>query len=86
MPMPSDSDSAERADFAVFGGEIAQAEVHHARVGEGGAARLGRFERQRGPFLHIAGDDRGRNDFLGISRARHRMPARDQVPSDQEAR
>ena len=52
MPMPSDSDSAERADFAVFGGEIAQADVHHAGVGEGGAAECGGVERQISPVLH----------------------------------
>ena len=89
MPSPSDSLSAKVADFAVFCAEIAEAQVHHARIGERRAPRFRRIERQSGPLLHIAddaGDNRGRNDFFGVSGARHRMPARDQVPSDQEAR
>ena len=30
----------QRADLAVFGGDVAVADVHHARVGVGGAAAL----------------------------------------------
>ena len=38
MPRPSDSLSARCAHFAIFCGEVAQAHVHHAGIGEGGAA------------------------------------------------
>ena len=48
MPMPSDSRFGERADFAVLGGNIAVANVHHANVGVGSAAALGGFDREIG--------------------------------------
>ena len=46
MPRPERLVFRKRADFAVFCGEIAQADVHHASVGKGRAARLRRIERQ----------------------------------------
>ncbi len=42
----------KRAHLPIFCGEIAQADVHHPRVGEAGAAHTRRFKRQIGPFLH----------------------------------
>ncbi len=44
MPMPSDSDSARVPTCAVFCGEVAVADVHHAGVGVGGAAHASRFQ------------------------------------------
>ena len=43
---------SERADFAIFGGDVAMADVHHAHVGVGSAAALGRLDRQTGQVLH----------------------------------
>jgi hypothetical protein len=53
----------QRADFAIFGAEVAQAKVDDARVGERCAARFRGVERERGPFLHVC--DRGRDDLGG---------------------
>src|ERR1700733_9565290 len=44
----------KRADFAIFGADFALADVHHARVGVGGSAELGRFDGPGGPVLHHA--------------------------------
>ena len=48
MPMPKRFRFGERADLAVFRGEIAVANVHDARVGVRGAAQLRGFERPVG--------------------------------------
>ena len=60
----------EGADLPVLCGEVALADIHHARVGKRRAAHARGFERQIGPFLHES------------SRQRARL----YVPSDQEAR
>ena len=66
MPMPSDLGFGERADFAVFGGEIALADVHHARVGVGGAAAQRRFDRQLAQSCIMSGIRLGRRDAREI--------------------
>ena len=44
----------EGADFTVFGGDFALADVHDARIGIGGTTALGRFDGPGSPVLHHA--------------------------------
>ena len=41
----------QRADLAIFGGDVAMANVHHAHVGVGGAAALGGLDRPIGQIV-----------------------------------
>ena len=95
MPMPSDSAFGERADFAILRGDVAMANVHHAHVGVGCAAALGRLDRPVGHSLascptrlvagpvarsKLASAGRGRGPLSSFDTSRNMFAPRSAVP------